>query len=206
MLSAAASLPLALGFERGGPDQDLAGTPPYALPSASGRTPAGGPWDPASDLHGSAALVYVSERCPFCRRELAHWATLAAAGEVTPLWIVASPGSVVSPLDWVPPALRDRVVWDAEGAIAAALGVRAVPATLWVDDTGIVRAQRLGESSAGTIRNELRSHVAGPGTDLPGAEGSAPPPTAGGSPGRGRKGGGVSPVREPWPGGAARSS
>jgi hypothetical protein len=135
----------------------LADTPPYPVPSALGRGPGGDPWDPARDLPGSTALLYVSEQCPHCRAELATWASVAdSLGKGVELWIVASPNSESRVLSWVPEALRSRVVGDSQGAIADALGVRAVPVTLWIDPTGVVRDQRVGRYTAAGIERQLR--------------------------------------------------
>jgi hypothetical protein len=157
VLASAASVPLILAQGSGKTEEGLARTPPYAVPSAEGRTTDGRVWDPARHLPGGTALVYVSEQCPYCRAELSHWASLQGTDAAPLPWIVASPGSTVDTPRWVPRALRDRVVWDADGAIAASLGIQAVPATLWVDESGIVRLQRLGESSADAIGQEFRS-------------------------------------------------
>jgi hypothetical protein len=134
----------------------LTGTPPYPLPSAVGRNPEGDPWDPARDLPGPTALLYVSERCPHCRAELATWASVAGSvrGRVA-LRIVASPSSERRALAWVPEALRGRVFGDPGGAIAEALGVRAVPVTLWIDSTGVVRGQRVGRLTPSEIEEWL---------------------------------------------------
>lgn len=156
LLLAAGAVPLLLAASGSSRDQALAATPPYALPASAGRTLDGAEWDPTRDVHQASALIYVSDRCPYCRTELLNWAAVAKSGPVPPLWIVASPGSGIESLDWVPSALRRRVVWDDRGVIADSLGVRAVPATLWVDPVGVVRAQTLGASSPEVIRSGLR--------------------------------------------------
>lgn len=135
---------------------ELADQPPYPVPSALGESPPGDPWNPARDLGGPTALLYVSEHCPHCRAELETWASLAATRpEGVPLWIVASPSSEIGALAWVPEALRGGVVGDPDGAIGEALGVRAVPVTLWIDTSGVVRDQRVGRLTAEEIARRL---------------------------------------------------
>ncbi len=162
LLVGVAAIPLVLSSLGTFETPELSASPPYPVPSVEGIDRSGDRWQAAGDLEAAGALVYVSEQCPHCRSELAHWAALSAADEEIPLRIVASPTSEFEGLDWVPQVLRERVVSDAEGAIAKALGVRSVPVTLWIDSGGVVRDQRMGASSARQIQDEYRSLVASP--------------------------------------------
>lgn len=179
LLAAAPAVPLGLSFVGTSEPPDLGQAPPYTVPSASGTTRLGAGWDPARDAEGAAALLYVSQQCPYCRSELANWAALD--GEV-PVWIVASPGSDFDALDWVPHSLRGHVVFDADGAIADALGVRAVPATVWIDEGGVVRDQRLGASSPAVIRREFRALADPPTPEAPSSDPLPAIPVPGGRP------------------------
>lgn len=173
-LAVVGAVPLLLFFLGGAEPPELNATPPYAVPPAVTANLMGSGWDADRGPEVGFAVLYVSEQCPHCRAELGHWASLRKADEDIPLWIVASPGSELEGLEWVPPGLWGRVVSDAEGTIAEALGVRAVPVTLWVDSAGVVRDQRLGASSPSQIREEYRTLVA---SGDPGSRPAAAAPT-----------------------------
>lgn len=181
LVIAAVGLPIVLSESFLADRPRLAGTPPYPLPSALGTTLLGAPWDTARHLGGPAVLLYVSDRCPHCRAELRTWASLGGWEAPVPLWIVASPRSELKTLGWVPPRLRRRVVSDDEGSIAEALGVSAVPATLWVDGDGVVRDQWLGRSSPARLKRAAWRLVAGASPD-PAPVSSQPSPDPGGRP------------------------
>lgn len=178
VLAAVVVVPTALALLASPNPPDLEQKPPYPLPSVTGTDRAGGVWDPREGIQGPTALLYVSERCPYCRRELAHWDALRRDGAQIPLWIVSSPDSEFAAADWVPAGLRERIASDPDGAIARALGVRAVPATLWVDTHGMVRAQRLGASSPRRIREEFRA-LGQPQAPAPTPSANQPPSSGG---------------------------
>lgn len=178
MLLVVVAVGIPLSFSRGlvTDPPKLSGTTPYPVPSALGATISGASWDIAGDLGGPAALLYVSDRCPHCRAELRTWGSLKSREGAIELWIVASPRSEVETLAWVPPRLRGQVVSDAEGHIAEALGVEAVPATLWVDSGGVVRDQWLGRSSSARLEGAIRRLV---GSASPEHGPPTPPPALG---------------------------
>ena len=103
---------------------------------------------PALEEGRAEVLLYVSSSCPWCARELASW-----AGQVDPARH-RSPVVVLSPdskegLDFVPPALRSRVVRDSLGALAQELGVQAVPILALVNEGGTVVLMSAGLSPQG---------------------------------------------------------
>jgi hypothetical protein len=176
LVVAAVGFPIVLSRGVVADSPKLSGTPPYPIPSAPGATLSGASWDIAGDLGGPAALLYVSDRCPHCRAELRTWGSLKGWEGAIQLWIVASPRSELEALGWVPPRLRGQVVSDADGFIAKALGVQAVPATLWVDSGGVVRDQWLGRSSSARIEGTIR-RLTGPA--FPESAPEDPGPTTG---------------------------
>jgi hypothetical protein len=93
--------------------------------------------------------LYVTGSCPFCRAELAHWGTLA--GRFPELFrslrvvVIAPDPPGAADTTWLPHALPHVRVRDAHGDIARALGVRAVPVTLYLDPADTVRDLTVGE-------------------------------------------------------------
>lgn len=125
---------------------DSARQPPWSLPPIVAHRPGGGQWSSGQDLRRPAALLYVDEECGFCKAELRLWSSIVAA-DLPDLWIVASPNSETSTAAWVPKRLRHKTVKDADGSIAGALGVSAVPITYWVDTSDTVRLVHLGRTT-----------------------------------------------------------
>ena len=145
--------------------------PPWALPGivaervwAGGRARTSGP-------RSSAALVYVDQRCVHCKADLELWESLIGSGDGTSatvgdlqVWVVASPKSVMDGAVWVPPSLRTRTVHDQDGSVARALGLNAVPATFWVDDSDTVRLVHVGRSGRRRLLDniaEMRGGIGG---------------------------------------------
>jgi peroxiredoxin len=102
-------------------------------------------------------LLYVTEECPHCRRELRSWqARVVAAGAAHLPLLVLSPSSDVGDPTYLPDVFRRRWVHDREGRIAAALGVEAVPLTVVFGSGGRVVAAHTGRSSEEDIDDLLR--------------------------------------------------
>ena len=150
------------GRGRTGPDQaDL----PWALPPLTASAVRGGSSTAAEMSAAPAALIYVTHTCPHCKAELARWDSLApgshpglVADVRARVRVIASPSSPMEPLDWVPASLRARTVHDADGDIARELGVRAVPATFWVDAADTVRWVRTGQTGRSALVAFINSH------------------------------------------------
>ena len=122
--------------------------PPWLFPSAAIRWGSDAVGGSGQYAGGPAAVVYVDRSCVYCKGELDLWGGVVAAEEVgIDVWVVASPRSVMDGAQWVPPALRARTVKDADGSIARALGVSAVPVTFWLDRTDTVRIVGVGRAT-----------------------------------------------------------
>lgn len=148
-----ASVPFVrMGRTGDGPDR-----PPWLLPPVSGWLGETETWTYRPNVAGSTALIYVDRSCVHCKAELELWESVAE-GDVddVAVWVVASPRSVMERASWVPPSLRARTVHDRDGSVGRALGVRAVPATFWIDGTDTVRILRVGRSN----RNMLAENIA----------------------------------------------
>ena len=137
--------------------------PPWALPGIVTERVWGGGRTQASGLRRSAAVVYVDQSCVHCKAELELWASLIGSADGTTAMagdlqvrVVASPRSVMDGAVWVPPSLRGRTVHDHDGSVARALGLNAVPATLWIDGTDTVRLVHVGR----TGRRKLVDNIA----------------------------------------------
>ncbi len=133
--------------------------PSWAMPPLAARAVGGGgwAWDPAR-AGAAVAFMYVDEQCLHCKAELARWDELAReSGQGSRLWVVASPGSDVDGAAWVPLSLRARIVHDLDGSIAAALQVRAVPTTFWVDATDTVRIVTVGQSGKEALVHNMQT-------------------------------------------------
>ena len=137
--------------------------PPWALPGIVAERVWAGGRKKSSGLRSSVALVYVDRSCVHCNAELELWESLFSSGDGThrtvgdlQVWVVASPKSVMDSAAWVPPALRMRTVHDHDGSVAVALGLNAVPATFWVDESDTVRLVQIGR----TGRHALIDNIA----------------------------------------------
>lgn len=94
------------------------------------------------------AVLYVSDACRWCDAELDAWGKdMPREGPLGPL-VVLSPGSDPDAAGLLPGALARRVVHDADGSLARALGVEAVPVLLRLDSAGRVVAVTVGLSRA----------------------------------------------------------
>lgn len=136
---------------------------PWVLPGIVAERVWGGGRARASGPRSSAALVYVDRSCVHCKVDLELWASLIGSGDGTSptvgdlqVWVVASPKSVMDDAAWVPPSLRARTVHDEDGSVARALGLNAVPATFWIDDSDTVRLVHVGR----TGRSRLIDNIA----------------------------------------------
>jgi hypothetical protein len=94
-------------------------------------------------------LLYVSDSCDHCQRELARWDSLAAAGMLpldrVPAVVVRRP-SVSAPRRAFP-RFPDLTILDADGRIGRELRVSVVPTTYWLDRTRRVTAVTRGQQS-----------------------------------------------------------
>lgn len=106
---------------------------PLPVDSVAGTLFPGGSWH-AGDLSGPSLLLYVDERCPWCKAELLTWhelvRTTPRAAPVVILSRRSTPG-------FVPPSLARSLVHDRTGSIARALGLRGVPAVAVVTPRGV---------------------------------------------------------------------
>jgi hypothetical protein len=125
--------------------------PARAAPFEAGSLYGSRPTGARAPVAVPGVLLYVDDACPLCARELDRWARAAAAAHVPRL-----PTVVVSPRSnpaggHVPASLRDGMLHDADGSIARALGVRAVPFRAVMDGGGTVVAVHVGVSAPADI-------------------------------------------------------
>ncbi len=114
--------------------------------------------------------MYVNDTCIHCKAELRLWESLAAEIGPRELRIVASPSSDTNDASWVPPSLRGNVLKDADGSVAEALSVSAVPVTFWIDATDTVRLVHVGRSTRQRLTESIQAigmRPAGAGDDAP---------------------------------------
>lgn len=137
--------------------------PPWALPGIVAERMWTGGRARSPGLQSSAALIYVDRSCVHCKADLELWESLIGSGDGTnatvgdlQVWVVTSPKSVMDGAVWVPPSLRERTVHDQDGSVARALGLNAVPATFWIDDSDTVRLVHVGR----TGRSRLIDNIA----------------------------------------------
>jgi hypothetical protein len=116
--------------------------PPFDPGPLSGIRPTG----EAARVPCPGAVLYVDDACPYCAAELRRWSSAAGATVSLPTVVVSqrSDGSGRH----VPAALRSTMLHDADGSIARALGVRAVPFLAVLDTTGTVVAISIGARRA----------------------------------------------------------
>lgn len=140
-----------MGRTGDGPD-----APPWVLPPVSGWLGESETWTYRANETGSTALIYVDRSCVHCKAELELWESVQEdhANGVA-VWVVASPRSVMERARWVPPSLRERTVHDRDGSVGRALGVSAVPATFWIDETDTVRILRVGRSNRKMLADNI---------------------------------------------------
>jgi len=93
----------------------------------------------------------VDDQCPFCAEELRVWHDLSAGAPPDALTIVRHPADGVPHPGVVPGDWAARTLVDRTGAIAAALGVTAVPFLAVADTAGIVLEVTLGLTPEGRI-------------------------------------------------------
>ncbi len=120
--------------------------PPWPLPALAGRTSSGDDWRSESSLEGPSALMYATPTCPYCKEQLARWEAMIEDGVRANVWVIAAPDAR-GDMSWIPPAMRNRAIADADSSIARALAVRYVPVTYWTDRTDTVRIVRVGRST-----------------------------------------------------------
>ena len=137
--------------------------PPWALPSVAivALKPAGS--RTCFSRTKPMALIYVDRACKYCEGEIERWEAIAVGlakasrqSLNVDLCIVASPLTVMGDSTWIPFRFRSNVLHDLDGTIGQALGVQAVPTTVWVDSTGIARIVRVGQ----TRGSELLANIA----------------------------------------------
>jgi peroxiredoxin len=137
---------LALGHAALGAKSARMPAPPFALPGPL-RSALPVPADSPSPR--LTVALYVTASCPFCRAELAHWGTLAdrfpELFRFLRVVVIAPDPPRAADTTWLPRALPHARVRDAHGDIARALGVRAVPVTLYLDPADTVRDLTVGE-------------------------------------------------------------
>jgi hypothetical protein len=102
-------------------------------------------------------ILYVSQACPHCFRELESWATSFSASGFSLLpAVVLSPRSDTGDTSYLPPAFRGGWIHDRDGSVARRLGIRAVPFVVVFDHGGTVVDARAGRSSGQRIQELLR--------------------------------------------------
>jgi hypothetical protein len=102
-------------------------------------------------------LLYVSQACRHCLKELESWATAYSARGFSRLpAVVLSPGSDVIDTSYLPPAFRGGWIHDRDGSVARRLEIRAVPFVAVFDDGGTVADARAGRSAGQRIQELLR--------------------------------------------------
>ncbi|MGD8320494.1 MAG: hypothetical protein PVJ02_08570 [Gemmatimonadota bacterium] len=90
----------------------------------------------------------MDEACPYCREEVGAWARIVATrGAASGPTVIVSAASVDAARTAFPDL--DRLSWyrDADGSIARALGVTAVPFQAVTDGAGTVVRVALGRTS-----------------------------------------------------------
>lgn len=110
-------------------------------------------------VEGPAAIMYVDRACIHCSAELDLWEAMTPEMAQVQRWVVASPKSAMDSASWAPPSLRLRTVHDADGAVAEALGVTAVPVTFWMDARDTIRFVVVGRTSRRAIIASLQSTI-----------------------------------------------
>lgn len=143
---------------KGGPAE-----PPWLFPPVTVAFGDAETWTLGTNRTGPMAVVYVDRSCVHCKAELELWESMAGSDTgALEVWVVASPRSDMASANWVPPSLRARTVQDRDGNVARVLGVKAVPATFWVDAADTVRMIRVGRSDHGMLA-ENRAALVGRG-------------------------------------------
>ncbi len=102
-------------------------------------------------------LLYVSQACPHCLRELESWAAsrLVPGSSRLPA-VVLSPDSDTVDTSYLPPVFRRSWIHDRDGSVARTLEIRAVPFVAVFDGGGTVVEARAGRSSDQRIRELLQ--------------------------------------------------
>lgn len=103
--------------------------------------------------------MYVDRACVHCNAELDLWEEMTPEMAQLQRWVVASPRSTMDSALWAPPSLRRRTLHDADGAVAKALGVTAVPVTFWMDARDTIRFVVVGRSSRQAVLANLQSTI-----------------------------------------------
>ncbi len=106
-------------------------------------------------------LLYVSDACAHCQKELARWDSLANAGAlprrgvstvVIRLPTVGAPSPHVA-------RFPDATVADPGGRIARALKIAVVPTAYWLDRDGRIAEVTRGEQSPAEIRRHFQDLI-----------------------------------------------
>lgn len=104
------------------------------------------------------AVIYVTRSCPHCRAELGRWASFVRSGtELSCIGVVVVARRTASDTsrDWLPPALTSMLLWDRDGAIGNALGVRLVPSANYITSRGSLMSRAIGEQSDSSTKTHL---------------------------------------------------
>jgi len=117
-------------------------------------------------LLGGAVVLYVDDRCRFCREELARWYRAAGTDPPEGLVVVRHPAAPGHGPGIVPSAWASRALRDPEGDLAAALGVTAVPFLARSDAAGTVVEVALGLTPEHRILDLLQTLAHGRESDL----------------------------------------
>jgi hypothetical protein len=138
--------------------------PPFALGALSGSLlGSGARWTLASPSLRPRVIIYASESCAHCHKELARWARLAQKEPqlFSTLDVSVVSGDLPTPSAalgaLVPAGLPHSRVNDDTHSIARALGVTSVPTIAYIDRAGVVRRLTVGETSDAVTRTNLRT-------------------------------------------------
>ncbi|MHB1072071.1 MAG: TlpA family protein disulfide reductase [Gemmatimonadaceae bacterium] len=120
--------------------------------------------DSAGILSGGTTpvvLLYVSDACPHCQKELARWDSLATAGALpregvsTVVIRLPTPGGRSPHLARFP----DATIADPGGTIGRQLKIAVVPTAYWLDRDGRITEVTRGEQSPAAIRRRFQNLI-----------------------------------------------
>ena len=111
---------------------------------------------PSLRYGGRDAVLYLSDRCPWCALEVRRWdAALSSSASRAPL-VVLSQDSDPRRAGLLPSRLRGRWIHDHDGSLARPLGVGAVPFRARLVPDGWVTSVAAGLSGPDELRALLR--------------------------------------------------